>query len=46
MPNQAKAQAKRPETDFVLMVVIWIFGLSPIALGVSLALAQTFHLFR
>lgn len=42
----AKVEAKRPETDYVLLAVIWIFGLSPIALGVSLALAQALHLFR
>jgi len=42
----AKAEAKRPQTDYVLLTVIWIFGLSPIALGVSLALAQALHLFR
>ena len=42
----AKAEAKRPQTDYALLTVIWIFGLSPIALGVSLALAQALHLFR
>jgi hypothetical protein len=43
---RANAKAKRPETDIFLIAVIWIFGLSPIVLGVSLALAQTFHLFH
>ena len=42
----AKAEAKRPQTDYVLLTVMGIFGLLPIALGVSLALVQALHLLR
>jgi hypothetical protein len=37
---------KPSETNIPLLATIWILGLSPIALGLSLAVAQIMHLGR
>jgi hypothetical protein len=44
--HRVKAVAKRREFDFALWATIGFFGLLPIALGVSLGLAQFFQLFH
>ncbi len=42
--DHARAIAKRRDFNFALWATIGFFGLLPIALGVSLGLAQYFHL--
>jgi hypothetical protein len=42
-PTKVKAAAK-PATDFALVATIWFFGLLPVVLGISLAVAQAMHL--
>ena len=44
--NYAKAVAKRREFNFAMWATIGFFGLLPIALGVSLGVAQYFQLFH
>ncbi len=44
--NYAKAEAKRHEFNFAMWATIGFFGLLPVALGVSLGLAQYFQLFH
>jgi hypothetical protein len=46
MPRNSYAKAKTSETNFTLLATIWILGLSPIALGLSLAIAQMLHFAR
>jgi hypothetical protein len=44
--SHAKAEAKRNEFNFALWATIGFFGLMPLALGISLGVAQYFQLFR
>ena len=44
--TRAKAVARRETVNLALWATIAFFGLTPIALGVSLGIAQYFHLFH
>ena len=44
--KRVQALAKRDEVNLALWATISFFGLLPIALAVSLSLAQYFHLFH
>jgi hypothetical protein len=44
MGMKAKTIARPSQTNYVLLATIFVLGLSPIALGVSLGLALFFHL--
>ena len=44
MRTKIKAVAKRADIDIALVATIAFFGLLPVALGLSLAVAQVMHL--